>query len=189
MTSKWLETSPAQAGLVALSAVLFLVLIIVVVRVVGLRSFSKMSSFDFAVTVAIGSLLATVAVTDASLSAGAVALVLLLGTQWLIARLRQRTSFLAMLENEPLLLMEGSTFLEANMRKARVTRSDVLAKLREANVTNLDDVLAVVLETTGDVSVLQGDGPLDERLLNTVRRRAGKGPAAGESRFGEAAQG
>lgn len=42
----------------------------------------------------------------------------------------------------------------------------------EANVTQIDDVLAVVLETTDDVSVLRSSGPLDARLLDGVRRSA-----------------
>ncbi len=50
-----------------------------------------------------------------------------------------------------------------------MTRSDVYAKLREANVIALDQALAVVLESTGNVSVLHGDGPLDRRLLDGVR--------------------
>lgn len=116
-------------------------------------------------------------------------MVALLGGQWLIAQLRQRTNLLAVLENEPLLLMDGPRFLEANMTQARVTRADVLAKLREANVTHLDDVLAVVLETTGDVSVLHGGGPLDERLLDTVRRRAGKRSTTNQQGFGTASTG
>lgn len=169
MTADWLGSSITEVALVATSTVAFFLLIIGVVRVIGLRSFSKMSSFDFAVTVAIGSLLATISVTDASLVSGAVALAFLLGTQWLVAQLRQRTRLMGVLENEPLLLMDGSQFLDDNMLAARVKRSDVLAKLREANVTQMDDVLAVVLETTGDVSVLHGDGPLDDRLLATVR--------------------
>ena len=50
-----------------------------------------------------------------------------------------------------------------------MARSDLVAKLREANVLDLKQVRAVVLETTGDVSVLHGD-VLDEILVENVKR-------------------
>jgi len=45
----------------------------------------------------------------------------------------------------------------------------VRAKLREANVFNYHEVEAVVLETTGDVSVLHGGSNFDNDLLADVR--------------------
>jgi len=66
--------------------------------------------------------------------------------------------------------MLGSEFIPQNMMDTRVTRADVIAKLREANVTDLQQVLAVIIETTGDISVLHGEGPLDETLLEGVSR-------------------
>jgi uncharacterized membrane protein YcaP (DUF421 family) len=76
-------------------------------------------------------------------------------------------------DNEPILLMDGSQMLEENMRKAQVTRNDLLAKLREANVTRFTQIKAVVMETTGDVSVLHHHDEshaLEEILLEDVRR-------------------
>ena len=173
MISDWLSTSGDELWLVPVSAVLILGVAIVAVRVVGLRSLSKMSSFDFLVTVALGSTLATVAVTSASLLNGALAFASFLAVQATIARARRSSKFASIVDNEPRLLMTGSVMHETVMAQCRVTRDDVLAKLREANVTNLDQVLAVVLETTGDISVLHGDGPLDETLLGGVANRLG----------------
>ena len=75
-------------------------------------------------------------------------------------------------DNSPLLLMDGSTILEDNMRKARVSKSDLRSKLREANVTQLSQIKAVVFETTGDISVLHADvaNPLDIWLMKDVNR-------------------
>lgn len=169
MTADWLFTSWTEAGLVALSAVLVLISVIVFIRIVGLRSLSKMSSFDFAVTVAIGSTIATTAATSTPLANGMLAVAVLLATQACISWLRRRTRFQQMVDNQPTLLMCGSDFLDDSMRSCRITRSDVIAKLREANVLSYDEVRAVVLETTGDISVLHGAGPLDENLLTGVR--------------------
>lgn len=59
-------------------------------------------------------------------------------------------------------------FLHDGLRRSRVSIDDVKAKLREANVLRYDQVQAVVLETTGDISVLHGDGRVDLDLLSGV---------------------
>nr|WP_274388191.1 YetF domain-containing protein [Salsipaludibacter albus] len=88
------------------------------------------------------------------------------------AALRRRVNT-SRVENDPVLLMDGGRILEDNLAATRVTRDDLYAKLREANVLNLDQVRAVVLETTGDVSVLHGPADqFDPDLLASVRRDA-----------------
>ena len=164
-----LWTSWSEAGLVVLSAVAVLLAVIVVIRINGLRSLSKMSSFDFAVTVAIGSVIASVAATSTSLADGVLAVAALLATQWLIATLRRRSSLSALVDNSPMLLVRNGEFCDEALDATRVTRSDILAKYREANVTDRSQVLAVVLESTGDISVLHGEGPLDMGLFDGVR--------------------
>lgn len=72
-------------------------------------------------------------------------------------------------EMPPLLLMTGPGILEVNLRHARVTVPELHEQLRKAGVSRREDVLAVVLETTGDVSVLSGDDPLGDELLARVR--------------------
>jgi uncharacterized membrane protein YcaP (DUF421 family) len=71
------------------------------------------------------------------------------------------------MQNAPVFLMRDGQFCEDALDTTRVAKSDVIAKLREANALDLDKVHAVVLETTGDVSVLHGDR-LDERLIENV---------------------
>ena len=146
--------------------------VVAVVRFVGLRSFSKMTAFDFIATVATGSLLASAATATGwgAFFQASGAILAILGTQLLLARLRVKLPFLSdTLENEPLLLMEDGVANEVNMRRSRVTEDDLRAKLREANVLELSEVRAVVLETTGDISVLHGK-KLQPELLNSVRR-------------------
>lgn len=149
-----------------------LIWIAMVVRVIGLRSFSKMTAFDFITTVATGSLLAGAAGaaqwSEFSQASGAVGA--LLSLQALITILRIRSvGWMRFFENEPILLMEDGVVNIRNMRKARVTENDLRAKLREANVLKFSDVRAVVLETTGDISVLHGE-ELEEGLLESVRK-------------------
>lgn len=144
-----------------------------VVRLIGLRSFSKMTAFDFVTTVATGSLLANAASANTWMDfiISNAAMLALLGTQAVIAAMRVRSvKWLGVLENEPILLMRDGTMLHENMKRTRVAEPDLRAKLREANVLDLSQVRAVVLETTGDISVLHGER-LEEKLLESVRER------------------
>ncbi|WP_241780957.1 DUF421 domain-containing protein [Cochleicola gelatinilyticus] len=61
------------------------------------------------------------------------------------------------LDNSPMLLMLNGKMLEENIEKCKVTKDELRGKLREANVLKLEQVKAVILETTGDVSVLHSD--------------------------------
>lgn len=94
---------------------------------------------------------------------------MLLILQKVVSLLRQNSNaFKEAAENEPLLLMKDGAFIPVALEATQVTESDVIAKLREANALDLSEVKAVVLETTGDISVLHG-GKLDERLLDEVQ--------------------
>jgi uncharacterized membrane protein YcaP (DUF421 family) len=154
----------------ALAALAIYVVVIVATRLSGLRSFAKMSSFDFAMTVAIGSLIASAASGQVALAASAAGIAVLYIAQAVVAVLRRHGLLAGLVDNSPLLLMENGHVLEGNLASARMTRDDLRAKLREANVHEAAQVHAVVFETTGDVSVLHGGGHLDPALLRGVRR-------------------
>ena len=93
----------------------------------------------------------------------------LLGAQFVIAKLRQASDgFEEVVQNEPVILMRDGVIFDAALRDTRVARADLIAKLREANALRFLDVRAVVLETTGDISVLHGD-TLEQEILEGAR--------------------
>lgn len=170
MISERLGSSWTEIWLVVVSTAAIFASVIAYVRIVGLRSFAKMSAFDFATTVAVGSIIAsTAASSSVSLTGGLVALGVLFAAQAAISVGRRVIALEKVIDNRPIVLMVGEQFLDDNLRRTRVTRLDVLAKLRETNVMDLASVRAVVLETTGNISVLHGEGPLDLSLLEGVR--------------------
>lgn len=172
--STWFLAPLPHLLAVVLSALGVYVVVIALVRAVGLRSFSKMTSVDFAMTVAVGSIMASTILTpDPPLLQAAVALASLFGIQFSLTLLRKHMNWAEkVFDNEPVVLMTANRILWDNLRKTRVTEHDLWAKLREANVLDPSEVRAVVLETTGDISVLHGepDGvDLNPCLLRGVR--------------------
>lgn len=152
---KWMDTTPTAALAIVLSSVGIYLAVILFTRIFGKRSFSKMSSFDFAMTVAVGSIIATTILSSSvSLSEGVIGLFTVYILQLTAAYFRKYKLVQQAIDNEPLLLMDGTNILYENLRKARVTEGDLRSKLREANVLQLSQVKAVVFETTGDMVVL-----------------------------------
>ena len=170
---KWFEASSTSLIAICLTAIGIYIAVIVFTRIAGKRSFSKMSSFDFAMTVAIGSILATTILSKSvSLLQGVVGLAAVYILQISAALLRRFKLIRMAIDNKPLLLMDGQKILHDNLRKARVTESDLKGKLREANVIQLSQVKAVVFESTGDISVLYASEEikLEDWLLNGVEK-------------------
>ncbi|MBT0587572.1 DUF421 domain-containing protein [Alteromonas oceanisediminis] len=148
-----------------------MVWVVILVRVNGLRSFSKMTNFDFVMTVAIGSLLAGASQSNSWLDyfQTILAMATLFIVQCSAARLRKASdSIESLMQNSPVLLMKDGEIIHSALTETRVAQSDLIAKLREANVLAFSDVRAVVLETTGDISVLHGSHCAEE-LLDGVR--------------------
>jgi uncharacterized membrane protein YcaP (DUF421 family) len=173
--SAWITTTLPASLMVVLKAVGVYAALIGLTRLVGLRSFSKMSSYDFAITVAFGSVLAsTVLSGEPPLLQSIIALAALFAIQYVVSLLRTHSGTVAAaVDNGPMLIMVGPDILHDNLRAVRMTEDDLYAKLREANVTRWDQVRAVVMESTGDVSVLHADPeapPLEAGLLHGVRQ-------------------
>lgn len=174
MDPSWITTTWVDAAMTAVSAVGIYIAVILYTRLGGLRSFSKMSSFDFAMTVAVGSLVASTVLTpNPALLQAAAALAALYVLQLGVAHLRVMAKFVGRaVDNQPVLLMVDGKMREDAMRRTAVTRDDLVAKLREANVLRLEQVRAVVMETTGDISVLHAqdgdDRPVDDLILSGV---------------------
>lgn len=167
----WLLTTPARLILIIISTVIIYGSVILLTRANGLRSFSKMSGFDFAMTIAVGSIIATTIMSERpSILEGVVALSALFACQRLVSWARIQRDASKLVDNEPRVLMANGELFQDALEETRVTKADVYAKLREANVTKLSEVRAVVLEATGDISVLHGR-ELDAELLSGVLGR------------------
>lgn len=133
-----------------LSLVLFL-------RISGKRTLAKMNAFDFVVTIALGSTLASILISNSvALAQGVLALSLLIALQFAVAWSSTRTRwFRRLVKSEPALLVRRGQLLEAALRRERVTTDEVLAAIRSHGALSLEDVEAVVLETDGSFSVIR----------------------------------
>ncbi len=168
MGTSWMFKDGSSILVVILTTILLYISLIIYTRLIGLRSYSKLSGFDFAITVAFGSVLGGAILSkDPPLVQAVVALGMLYLIQLTVSIFRRRyKSFSNLIDNEPLLIMAGKEIIHENLKKGKLTEADLRAKLREANVIKYDEIFAVVMETTGDVSVLHGNPEKNKLDLN-----------------------
>lgn len=145
--------------------------LVVLLRLTGKRTLSKMNAFDFVVTVALGSTLATVLLSESvALAEGVVAFALLIVLQmavaWGSARSRR---FRHMVKAEPRLLLHRGEMLHKALLDERVAPEEVLAAIRAGGQAEVADVTAVILETDGSFSVIPAPPAEGRSALGNVR--------------------
>lgn len=132
-------------------------LLILTLRIFGKRVLAKMNAFDFVVTIALGSILATTIMNkDLSLIDGTVAFLLLIVLQFIITKLTMYSPLINyIVKSRPVVLFYQGEFDYSIMKKERVLEEEIYQAVRSHRFSSLNDVLAIVLETTGDISVLE----------------------------------
>lgn len=134
--------------------------LILILRVSGKRTLSKMNAFDFIVTVALGSILATVLLSeDVELVEGVTAFALLIFLQFCITWLQVRSErFQDIIKAEPSMLYYQGRYIDSMMKRERVTREEINAAMRASGIAAVEGAHAVILETDGTFTVItQGD--------------------------------
>ena len=127
-----------------------------VLRASGKRTLSKLNAFDFVVTVALGSTVATILLSkEVALVEGLVALGLLVGLQYIVASASVRVPWVAdLVKSEPTLVVRNGEMLRDAMRRERVASAEVEQAARMNGVARVEEVEAMILETDGSFSVV-----------------------------------
>jgi uncharacterized membrane protein YcaP (DUF421 family) len=140
--------------------------LVLILRVTGKRMLSKMNAFDLVVTIALGSVLATVLLSKSVvLAEGVLALAVLIGLQYVIAWAAVRSPRMnKVIKSEPTLLYYRGEFMQGALRREHVTEDAVRASMRSMGKGSLEEVRAVVLESDGSLSVLGSEATTEDLL-------------------------
>jgi uncharacterized membrane protein YcaP (DUF421 family) len=116
-----------------------------------------MNAFDFIVTVAIGSVFGrALTAKTVALAEAVVAFALLVTLQYLVTWIQIRWSlFGRAVTNPPVLLYFRGEFIEETMRRERVRKPEVQSAVRKKKFGSLDEIEAIVLESSGEFSVIK----------------------------------
>lgn len=163
--------------------------LIVLLRVSGKRTLSKLNVFDFVFVVAVGSMFAsTIIEKDITLVEGMSGLITLVLIQVVLARVAARWPAAERIINgSPTLLLARGKFIPHALRKERVTEEEVRAAIRAKGINRVEDVHAVILENDGTLSVAwEAKGPGHSSLVDaTVPEDERSGDRASAERKGQ----
>jgi uncharacterized membrane protein YcaP (DUF421 family) len=145
--------------------------LVVFLRVSGKRVLAKLNAFDFVVTVALGSVLASAVVSKEIRYADALTgMIVLIGGQIVVSRV---TTWLPggrrFVNAEPTLVVRDGELLHDAVHGMRLTESEVHQAIRSSGQGAVGSVAAVVLEPDGTLSVIGGSALGDGRALSDVR--------------------
>ena len=147
--------------------------LIVVLRLSGKRTLSQLNAFDFVVTVAIGSTLATILLSsDVSWSEGLAALALLVGLQLVVALVSSRwPRARSVVSAQPVVLVRDGVLRRDAIARNRLTETEVEQAVRSSGSGDLASIAAVVLETNGTLSVIPREKYGDGSAMGSMRDR------------------
>jgi len=141
--------------LIGISVMAFIT-IVFVLRISGKRTLSKMNSFDFIVTVALGSVLATTIVNyKDSFWNGLLTFAILVALQYMATWLSVRFKTVeSILKSEPTLLFYDGDFQQKAMKNERITRKELKQGIRKAGFVSFDEISAIIMESDGKLTIM-----------------------------------
>lgn len=145
--------------------------IVISLRISGKRTLSKMNSFDFVVTIALGSVLASVALNQKiPLADGITAFILFIGLQFLFTWLSVRVKFVkTLITSKPSLIFYKGDFNYQSMKKERITVEEIYSAARQKGFSSLAEIDIIILETTGDMAIIEKISSQNKSTLKDVQ--------------------
>lgn len=144
------------------------VAMIVLLRASGKRTLSKMNAFDFVVTVALGSVLASLSLNkNVALADGITSFFVLIFLQytitWLSVRIKQVKKVIT---SQPTLLLYKGELLQDALKRERITIEEINSAARNGGQEDLSVIDAMILESTGEITVIP---TLKSNRLSTLK--------------------
>ena len=138
-------------------SIVIYIIVLIVMRLMGKREIGQMQPFELAISIMIADLAATpMAETGIPISNGIIPILGLLLMHLIISVLNLKSSRMReLICGKPTILIYKGKIDEEKLKKERFTLNELEEKLRSNNVMNIGDVEYAILETSGDISVVQ----------------------------------
>jgi uncharacterized membrane protein YcaP (DUF421 family) len=142
---------------IAIRAVVLFFFIVFITRVIGRRELSSLSPFDLILLIILGDAIQQGLTQDDYSVTGAIIAVST------IATLQVATSYVSyrsrrarkILEGLPIVVVQDGKFVEANLKRERMTSDEIEEEMRVQQIASLDRVEWAILETNGTMSFIQ----------------------------------
>ena len=138
-------------------AIVLYLIVLVVMRLMGKREIGQLQPFELAISIMIADL-ATIPMTATGvpISNGIVPILGLLVMHLAISIINMKSiKMKAIICGKPRILINKGKIDEKALLKERFTLNELQEKLRDKNIVNIGDVEFAILETSGQVSVIE----------------------------------
>ena len=135
-------------------------LLLAMVRLMGKRQIGELQMTEFISAVMLSEA-AVFPITDRDIPLlyGLLPLVVISSTEVILALLcRKFAPVRHLLEGKPILLVENGRYMEKNLTRTRISREEVDSQIRVFGLQSVRQVDKVILEPTGQMSVLPKEG-------------------------------
>lgn len=138
------------------SLILFLI-VVIVMRIMGKRQIGQLQPFELAVAIMISELAAVpIQNTSIPLINGIIPIITLLIAQLLLSLISLKSiKGREIICGKPNILIENGKINQDNLKKEMYTLNDLLEQLRIKGTCNISDVEFAILETNGQLSIIQ----------------------------------
>ncbi len=156
---------------IPVSAVIGFAILLLLLRLSGKRTVAQFNMYDMILTFTVGSVLSSFIVLESvEFADGAAALASIIAVDYAISfAVLKSDRVRRMVKSQPALLVFDGEMQHGTMRSERIVEDEVLMFMRQRGIDRLGDVRAMVLESTGQVSVFTASAS-DENLSKTLRK-------------------
>ena len=133
------------------------IFIIAALRLMGKRQISDMQPSELVVTLVVSDIASLpMQNTSQPLLSGMIPVMVLVGLEILTSVLMMKSRTVRKLVcGNPVVVIEDGKLLQKQMKRLRMTNSDLMEQLRQQNVFSLNDVQYCIVETNGALSILE----------------------------------
>ncbi|HEY4346308.1 MAG TPA: YetF domain-containing protein [Gaiellaceae bacterium] len=141
---------------IAIRAIFLYAFVILVMRVIGRRELSTISTIDFVVLMVLGDTIQQGLTQDDYSVTGAVIAVATLATMQLASSYLgfRFVALRKILEGEPIVIIQDGKLIEKNIHRERMTADEVAEEMRLQSIASFEDVRWGIIERNGKMSFI-----------------------------------
>ena len=143
--------------IIFIRSILLYIIVLVVMRLMGKREIGQLQPFELAISIMIADLASTpMADTGIPITNGIIPILALLVMHLVISMFNMKSiKARQILCGKPSILIYRGRINEKNLKKERFTVNELEERVRGNNIVNIGDVEYAILETSGQITVIQ----------------------------------
>ena len=165
-----LGIEPHRALVVVMASVGIYLAFMILVKIFGSRVLLSMTASDAVVIIMFGAVAGRVIIGNPpTLAAGVVGLTSLMLLEATFGTARKYIGWSRIIDRHPVLLVYNGEMVPANQTYSHVSDSDIYSAIRKSGAGCIEDVQVMILEPTGQLSVIAQGKTLDPSIFQDVR--------------------